>query len=161
LTAVRKTTEASSTIRDMTAGDMARIIELEREIFPDPWPRSAFKEQTSGGGWGAIVAEVDGVVIGYGCYFTVDIEAHLTNIAVTADYRRKSVAKRLLDTILERATGSDCEYLLLEVRHSNNAARAFYEKHGFSVLYQRPNYYRRPVESALVMVRYLDPNREE
>jgi len=153
--------EAQFEVRDMIGADIGRVMEMEREIFPDPWPRSAFTEQIDGDGWGAIVAVAACGVIGYGCYFTVDIEAHLTNIAVAPDYRRKSVAKSLLDTILQRAIEADCDYLLLEVRQSNDAARAFYEKHGFTVLYQRPNYYRRPVESALVMVRYLDQDREE
>lgn len=145
----------------MTERDLERVLEMERQAFTDPWPRTAFTEQINGEGWGAIVAEVDCAIIGYGCYFTVDVEAHLTNIAVDPAWRRKSVAKSLLDTILHRATDAGCDYLLLEVRQSNDAARAFYEKHGFTVLYQRPNYYRRPVEGALVMVRYLDQDREE
>jgi len=149
------------TVRNMTEADLDRVLAMEQEMFSDPWPRSAFTEQIDGDGWGAVVAEVDCAVIGYGCYFAVDVEAHLTNIAVDPAFRRKSVAKTLLDTILQRATGAGCDYLLLEVRQSNDAARAFYEKHGFTVLYQRPNYYRRPVESAIVMVRYLDPDREE
>jgi len=148
-------------IRDMIEADLDQVLVIEQEVFSDPWPRSAFREQIGGEGWGAVVAEADCAVIGYGCYFTVDIEAHLTNIAVAPAFRRKSVAKSILDTILQRVIDADCEYLLLEVRQSNDAARAFYEKHGFTVLYQRPNYYRRPVESALVMVRYLDPDREE
>ena len=44
--------------------------------------------------------------------------------------------------------------LLLEVRHSNVEARAFYEGR-FQELYRGRNYYRRPVEDALVMVRHI------
>ena len=146
------------TVRDMEERDLAEVVRLEKIIFPDPWPKSAFTEQISGEGWGALVAEADGVVVGYGCYFTVDIEAHLTNIAVREDYRRKSVANVLLDIILQRVAQERCQYLLLEVRQSNSIARTFYERRGFRTLYQRPNYYRRPVEDALVMVYYLDSN---
>ena len=153
-------TEVRIAIRDMEMADVDPVWRLEQQVFPDPWPKTAFREQIDGAGWGAVVAEVNGRVVAYGCYFVVDIEAHLTNIAVAPEYRRKSVAKRLLDTILERATEAGCDYLLLEVRQSNTAARTFYEKHGFTVLYQRPNYYRHPVEGAVVMVRYLTPNKE-
>lgn len=144
------------TLRDMAEQDLDTVAQMEKEIFPDPWPRSAFAEQLHGDGWGALVAEADGAIIGYGCYFTVDIEAHLTNIAVRPEHRRKSVAKTLLNAILQRATDAGCQYLILEVRKSNAVARTFYEKRGFRILYRRPNYYRRPVEDAIVMVYYLD-----
>jgi len=143
----------------MTTADVETIVALENRLFSDPWSPSAFEQQLTADGWGAIVAQDQNGIIGYACYFLVDVEAHLTNIAVVEVHRRKSVAKRLLDTILERARKGGCEYLILEVRPGNKAALAFYEKHGFVVLYHRPNYYRRPVEDALVMVRYLD-NKE-
>ncbi|HOZ08793.1 MAG TPA: ribosomal protein S18-alanine N-acetyltransferase [candidate division Zixibacteria bacterium] len=143
-------------LRDMAARDLDTVVTMEKEIFPDPWPRSAFEEQIGGDGWGALVVEIDGAVVGYACYFTVDVEAHLTNIAVRPEHRRKSVANMLLGAILGRATAAGCQYLLLEVRSSNNVARTFYERKGFRILYRRPNYYRRPIEDALVMVFYLD-----
>lgn len=142
-------------IRPMEVADIDRVLQLEKEIFPDPWPRTAFVEQLSGPYWGAFVGEEDATVIGYACYMIVADESHLTNIAIAPGYRRKSVAKLLLDRILQVVRGHECTLLLLEVRPSNAEARAFYDKHGFAPLYRRPNYYRRPVEDAIVMVRYL------
>ncbi|MEW5993350.1 MAG: ribosomal protein S18-alanine N-acetyltransferase [Candidatus Zixiibacteriota bacterium] len=147
-------------IRDMRKADLRAVVELEARVFSDPWPRSAFEEQLSGGGWGALVAEADNRVVGYACYYTVDCEAHLTNIAVEPAYRRKSVARLLLETILHVAEERGCEYVLLEVRVSNAEARAFYEKEGFRLLYRRPYYYRQPAEDALVLGRYLKPNKD-
>jgi ribosomal protein S18 acetylase RimI-like enzyme len=40
-------------------------------------------------------------------------------------------------------------------------ARAFYEHFGFTLLHRRPNYYRHPVEDALVLVRYLKRDKED
>jgi len=148
-------------IRPMTHQDIHRVMQMERAIFSDPWPTSAFEEQLSGEGWGAIVAEIDGAVIGYACYLTVENEGHLTNIAVDPAYQRKSVAKQLLNTILVAVSQAGCEYLLLEVRPSNFGAVAFYERYDFSLLYRRRNYYRRPVEDALVMVRHLTPETKD
>ncbi len=144
-------------IRHLVDADIDEVATLEKDIFPDPWPRSAFEEQLRGPQWGAIVAESGGHVIGYACYLIVATESHLTNIAVNPAFRRKSVAKRLLGRILEIVNESQCEMLLLEVRTSNHAAISFYERFGFQLLYRRPNYYRRPVEDALVMVRHLTP----
>lgn len=147
--------DVTLTIRPLIGADIDQVQALEKGIFPDPWPRAAFEEQLRGPQWGAIVAESDGRVIGYACYLIVTTESHLTNLAVDPAYRRKSVAKRLLARILEIVNESQCEMLLLEVRTSNHAAISFYERFGFELLYRRPNYYRRPVEDALVMVRHL------
>lgn len=152
----RKKTE-TVVVRPMVEADIDRIDELENIIFSDPWPRSAFDEQLDEEeGWGSIVALLGDKIVGYACYLIVAQEAHLTNIAVEPIHRRKSVAKQLLEYIIETVEDLRAEYLLLEVRPGNTEARAFYEKHGFRFLYRRPNYYRRPVEDALVLVKYFD-----
>ncbi|MEA1981587.1 MAG: ribosomal protein S18-alanine N-acetyltransferase [candidate division Zixibacteria bacterium] len=143
-------------IRPMTQDDLDRVIELEINIFPDPWSRSVFEEQFSDDSWGSVVALSDGLIIGYACYLTVGVESHLTNIAVDPDYRRKLVAYHLLATILEAVKKEDCEYILLEVRPSNKSAISFYNENNFSVLCRYPGYYRNPTEDAYVMVHYFN-----
>lgn len=144
----------------MRSDDLSAVVELEEAIFPDPWPESAFSDQLGEDGWESIVAEYDGRIIGYACFMLVAHEAHLTNIATVVSYRRKSVAHRLLDHIFEYVKSKDCELILLEVRPSNTEARAFYKKHGFRFLYDRPNYYKRPEENAEVLVYYFDKQED-
>ena len=151
---------SSVTIRPMAEADIDTIIEMEKAVFSDPWPRTAFVEQLKGPYWGALVAECDSQIIGYVCYLIVADESHLTNIAVDPACRRKSVAKLLLERILQIVADLDCTLILLEVRPSNTEARGFYEKYGFELLYRRPNYYRRPIEDALVMVRHLTDDED-
>jgi ribosomal-protein-alanine N-acetyltransferase len=139
----------------MVLADIPMVVKLERKIFPDPWSAAAFKEQVSGDDWVGLVAESDGKIVGYACYYMVADESHLANIAVDPKFRRKSVAKRLLDNILQVVTSRKCQYIFLEVRPSNSGAIAFYERFGFSTLYRRPAYYRKPVEDALIMGRFL------
>jgi ribosomal-protein-alanine N-acetyltransferase len=148
------------TIRPMIDADIDRVMEMEKVAFSDPWPRTAFVEQLKGPYWGAIVAEEDGTIVGYACYLIVADESHLTNIAVDPAWRRKSVAKLLLDRILQIVAEFDCTLILLEVRPSNVEAISFYEKYDFELLYRRPNYYRRPIEDALVMVRHLTDDKD-
>lgn len=145
-------------IREMQPTDVDRILELERLIFPDPWPRSAFTEQVSGDGWGGFVATVQGKIVGYLCTLIADTEAHITNIAVLPEYRRHGIASLLLKPFLTLVSSSRVEYILLEVRASNREAQAFYERHGFRYLYRRNKYYRRPIEDALVLVRDITPH---
>lgn len=140
----------------MTGADLLRVVAMEREIFPDPWPLSSFEELLLSDDWSALVAEDESQIIGYTCFMTVSGEAHLANLAVDADHRRKSVAKQLVERILKDIKARQCTMILLEVRPSNVGAIAFYTKYGFVHLYRRPNYYRRPIEDALVMVRHLD-----
>ncbi len=148
------------TIRPMVDADIDRVMEMEKIAFSDPWPRTAFVEQLKGPYWGAIIAEQDGAIVGYACYLIVADESHLTNIAVDPAWRRKSVAKLLLDRILQIVAEFDCTLILLEVRPSNTEAISFYEKYDFELLYRRPNYYRRPIEDALVMVRHLTDDKD-
>lgn len=161
MSSVANSNEVSPVIRPMTEADIEVVAALEALIFPDPWPRAAFVDQLKDDNWGALVAESDGQIIGYACYLLVHNESHLINIGIEQAWRRKSVARRLLEHILRIIAERGCEILLLEVRPSNVEARAFYANHGFRELYRRPNYYRRPVEDALVMVRYLGQAQNE
>ena len=143
-------------IREMVEGDLSRVTALENEIFPDPWPKSAFLEDTYEEIWSAIIAEIDDGIIAYACYYVTGPEAHLTNIAVDSEFRRKSVAKKLLDHIFRSVKNIGCEYIILEVRPGNKEACDFYKKLGFELMYRQPDYYQHPVEDALVMVFYFD-----
>ncbi|UCD17723.1 MAG: ribosomal protein S18-alanine N-acetyltransferase [Candidatus Zixiibacteriota bacterium] len=142
-------------IRAMTAPDVDPVTLLEQQIFPDPWPRIAFEGDLGYEDRGFIVAEYNGIICGYAGYITIAGEAHLTNIAVALEYRGKSIAKTLLNRILEIARKADCDYIFLDVRPSNEAAISLYKKYNFRELYRRPDYYRFPVEDALVMVKNL------
>jgi ribosomal-protein-alanine N-acetyltransferase len=145
----------------MTDDDLDAVTDLEAQLFPDAWSRQAFEESLADDSWGGLIAEHQEVMAGYAFYTITDAEAHLTNIAVVPEQRRKSVAKVLLDRILEVVIRRNCEYLMLEVRPDNRAAIAFYEKHGFTLMYRLSNYYQNPVEDALVMVRYLSKETQE
>lgn len=138
-------------IRKMHPTDIISITGMESEIFPDPWPQSAFVEHIENDNWYGIIAESDGKVIGYACFMIVADEAHLTNMAVAEEYRRKSVANQLMESILEELKCRECATMYLEVRVSNLSAIKFYEKLKFKELYFRNDYYRHPKEDALVM----------
>ncbi|MFZ5980311.1 MAG: ribosomal protein S18-alanine N-acetyltransferase [Candidatus Zixiibacteriota bacterium] len=146
-----KTKRLDFKLREMTATDIDAVMALEEEIFPDAWPRAAFEDILVEEAWSAVVAQNGDEIIGYGCYLVVLDEAHLANIAVGPAYRRKSVAKHILDHILKDIKKKKCRMLLLEVRVSNKSARIFYERYGFKELYRRKRYYRNPIEDALVM----------
>jgi len=145
----------------MIEADLPQVVGLERRIFPDPWPLSAFAELLADNEWYSFVAGLKEVVTGYACFLVVAGECHLANIAVDPAFRRKSVAKHLLDRIFDVASENRCVAMLLEVRVSNKDAIAFYERFGFEELYRRIRYYRNPVENALVMIKDLGAGTED
>jgi len=151
-----KTSGLDISVRDMTVADFDAVMALEEKIFPDAWPQSAFEEIIAEDSWSAVVVQYRGEIIGYGCYLVVLDESHLANIAVDSSYRRKSVAKHILNHILRDVKRKKCRIILLEVRVSNDSARAFYERFGFKELYRRPGYYQNPDEDALVMARSIN-----
>lgn len=161
MTSDARSSKLEVTLRDMVRADLSQVQALERRIFTDAWPMSAFEDVLDDQNWHGVAAEMEGCIIAYACVLTVAQEAHLANLAVDPAYRRKSVAKELLDHILRLAAESGCELVLLEVRPSNKGARKFYEQAGFVELYQRPDYYKKPVEDAVIMTLHLKERQEQ
>ena len=84
-------------------------------------------------------------------------ELHINNIGVRTESRRCGVGGALLGACLEIGAGRGARLAVLEVRASNAAARALYERLGFLVVGERRKYYREPVEDALIMTARLVP----
>lgn len=74
-------------------------------------------------------------------------ECEILNLAVAPEHRRKGVARSLLRALCAGFRGT----LYLEVRASNEAAQHFYKSFGFDRVTIRPEYYREPLEPAIVM----------
>jgi ribosomal-protein-alanine N-acetyltransferase len=78
-------------------------------------------------------------------------ELHINNVAVRTEYRRRGIGAALLNCILAEAKRRKAKAAFLEVRSTNQAAHALYEKSGFKAIARRANYYSDPQEDAVVM----------
>ena len=78
-------------------------------------------------------------------------EAEILRIAVDPDKRRKHIGSALMDELLDFGDNEGYVSIFLEVRESNEAARALYEKSGVDTIGKRVDYYRNPVEDAVIM----------
>jgi [ribosomal protein S18]-alanine N-acetyltransferase len=95
-----------------------------------------------------LVAEVEGRVVGFLAGRAIDdSEAELLNLAVAPDFRRKGIARALVQAFARTQKGA----IFLEVRESNQAARNLYKSLGFQEVGVRSRYYERCPESAIVM----------
>jgi len=145
-------TDGAVVLRPAQEKDVVRLALIEAACFSDPWPSPAFHSLLDSPTTHVIVATIDELVVGYSVVFQVADEAELANIAVAASARRRGVAHALLGALLDRAGRDDVRSMFLEVRESNAAARALYERFGFTGMTRRRGYYRRPEEDALVLV---------
>jgi ribosomal-protein-alanine acetyltransferase len=144
--------KVSLTVRTATPADVAEIMNLER-VSPEAahWSQQQYEAIFSPGGprrkvW---IAEDDNLQ-GFLIASVHGDEWELENIAVAATARRRGIAGQLLSQLISGARTEKAEAIFLEVRESNRAARALYEKWGFQEVGRRPNYYREPTEDAVV-----------
>ncbi len=140
-------------LRLLTAGDVPAVAAIECQVFSDPWPESFFHGELAQPAGYAAIAEREGRLAGYLVAWLGADTGHLGNLAVVPGQRRRGVARRLLDDLLERAAGRGVHALTLEVRVSNFAAQSLYRGHGFRLAALRRGYYRDTGEDALVMER--------
>ena len=135
----------------MTYAHVAQIANLEKICFHDPWSeKSVASELTNPLSLWLVALEGDRVA-GYVGSQSVMGESDMMNVAVHPDYRRQGIAEKLCLALVEalKEKGNHC--LTLEVRASNEPAKALYEKLGFIQVGLRKNYYRNPKEDACIL----------
>jgi ribosomal-protein-alanine N-acetyltransferase len=140
----------------LTPAHLDRVVEIERGSFTDPWTRGMFRSELELEDHTYCRAALRGeTLVGYLLAILVPNEAHLGNVAVHPGFRHQGVAQSLLADLLETCAKVGVERVTLEVRESNEIARKFYYKNGFIDGAIRKNYYRNPMEDAIVMLRVL------
>lgn len=131
------------TIRNATPEDCPRMMDLIHELAvyekePDAVVVSMEHFKESGFGkqpvWWAIVAEVDGVVIGMALYYIrystwKGQRMYLEDLIVTEEYRGKGAGKLLLDKLISIAQEKKYSGILWQVLDWNEPAINFYKKY--------------------------------
>lgn len=138
-------------IRPYKESDIPSIAEIEKECFSQPWSINALHEFTENPFGRIIIAELAGKVAGYVTYSEIFEELQIANVAVSESFRRIGLGKRLIDNLIDIGNNKNAEIITLEVRTSNIAARALYEKCGFVSVGERKNFYSNPTENAVLM----------
>ena len=139
----------------MTLADLPAVYLLECAGQHDTWSIQHFADEFANP-----VAKIDlywcqDVLAGFLCSWLIAGELQIQNLATLPSMRRRGIAARLLGFVFERSRGSGLESASLEVRISNSAAIALYEKFGFVAAGRRPAYYP-DGEDALLMTYNLN-----
>lgn len=139
----------------MYPDDIPEIVSIERLSFSTPWSETSFRSEIYSRYSITRVAELNGIIVGYVCVKHVADECHLLDLAVHPDYRRRGIARALLNDVIQELKIKGCRFFYLEVRTSNYAARKLYEKFGFNMVGVRKGYYVNPAEDAVIMMMEL------
>jgi len=126
--------------RPLRHGDVTYVAALEAQIHAAPWTAGNFDDALAAG-YSAQVGERDGRIVAYGVLMVAPGEAQLLNLSVVPDARRQGLGGELLARFLDDALRFGAEQVFLEVRVSNTAAIALYERARFVRVARRVNYY--------------------
>jgi [ribosomal protein S18]-alanine N-acetyltransferase len=160
----------------MAAADLAGVIALEHELFPeDPWTAQMFADEVAQPPEVRLylVAEDDGPAEGngaagpgpaYGSDLGADIagyagmlfvpgglQADVLTIAVRESRWGLGIGSALLDALIRAARDRDCAEVFLEVRADNPRAQGLYHRRGFAEIGVRRGYYKPSGVDAIVM----------
>ena len=138
------------TIRPATATDIPAILQVERDSAGAAhWNEQEYAHLFNGTERTILVAEQESI-LGFVIARAISPEWEIENMAVAASQRRRHVGTQLVAAICELARERGGEWIHLEVRKSNAAARELYEKCGFIQMGERPEYYSDPAEDAVL-----------
>lgn len=129
---------------------------IEQEAYPEPWTRGMFHdEMRSNRSYFRVVFEGD-CIVGYCGFWLVLDEAHITTVVVRDSERGRGVGRQLVVHLLNAAREAGAVMATLEVRESNEPARALYRSFGFNDVGRRTKYYPKSGEDAIVMLLEFD-----
>jgi [ribosomal protein S18]-alanine N-acetyltransferase len=166
-------------LRYMEYLDVTQVVAIDKQAFSLPWPARSYAfeigESTHSymvvldspqdtNGWRKLVQTLGGgdlmqprrQILAYGGLWNVMEEAHISTIATHPDWRRNGFGELVLAGMIRRAIRLSAEYIVLEVRVSNESAQRLYRKYEFEVFGVKRDYYSDDHEDAYDMRLQLD-----
>lgn len=144
--------ESRLIVRQARENDISAIEALEKQCFVSPWSyESLYHDIIENKLAFYLAAEIDGEVCGYVGVWKILDEGHITNVAVSHEYRRRHIATAMLGVLLEVLRDNDVRRCTLEVRRGNEAAKKLYASLGFEEAGIRKGYYEDNGEDAIIM----------
>jgi len=141
-------------IQSLSHEHLSAILELDKACFNGLWSKEGYQRELDSPN-----SEIQGLfssgesekLLGMGCFWSILEEAHITILAIDAQYHRQGMGAALLYSLIKTARKCNLERATLEVRASNQAAISLYEKFGFKTAGRRKRYYQDNGEDALIL----------
>ncbi len=128
------------------------VAALQHQSFTNPWTVESMQWELRETDVARLYLLEDGsTLLAYCACWVIFDELHINSLAVAPEARRQGHARRLLKAVFADVTAGGVTAATLEVRRSNVAAVALYERLDFRVEGVRVDYYQHPREDALVL----------
>ena len=147
-------------IKRLSEENAAAGAEIEKLCFSHPWSEATVCSEIKSGFSDFFGAFEEEKLAGYIGGRTIAGETEIFNVAVSPEFRRKGIAKALIEKFIETVREKETQVIFLEVRTSNLSAISLYEKSGFVFCGIRKDYYTDPKENALLMRLAFDGTQE-
>ena len=151
----------------MKSAEIPEIKALEEKCRLSPWSEQDYRMEIDQRNSIALNARKGNQIVGFiiARLITVhqisvdvitEVDLEIYNIGVHPEFRRNSIGKLLLESLLKKLEIYRTVNVYLEVRHSNTGAIEFYTRQQFTEIGRRKNFYSNPSEDALVMQLRVD-----
>ena len=163
--------EAELSFLPMQASDLDEVLKIESVSHIHPWTKGNFSDSLAAGHWAYCIRPQDDQMVkgsyldpailwAYCILFPAVDELHLLNITVSPHLRKLGLGQRMMAAIEGVAAQQKMPRIILEVRPTNTAALALYQKLGYEQIGVRKNYYPASPETgaredALVMAKSI------
>ena len=141
-------------ISPMQQNDLDDVMKIESTVYTEHyWSKESFESEISTdlGNYFSLFDAKSNKLIGYGGFWNILDEGHITTLAIAKEYQSKGLSELLLQKFIEVGYQKSIKWFTLEVRISNTTAFNLYTKYLFQSLGVRPKYYQDTKEDALIM----------
>lgn len=145
-------------IRAMEGRDIPYVVSLDRQVFHDPWPESAYVQEiyfnphahyyilelldpSLSRRWHDHRRRHASRLIGFVGMRVEGLRGHISTLAIRGEWRGYGLGELMLVVATNRAIVDGAQVLGLEVRTSNAVAQHLYRKYGFEQHSQLRGYY--------------------
>jgi ribosomal-protein-alanine N-acetyltransferase len=149
-------TYISLQLQPLTATEIPQVLALDQACFGGLWTKDGYLREMESPNSTLLILPAptrENSLMALGCCWSIVEEAHVTIMAVHPDFQGQGLGQLILLGLLRDAWLRGLERATLEVRESNTAAIALYEKFGFTTAGRRKKYYQATGEDALIMWR--------
>jgi ribosomal-protein-alanine N-acetyltransferase len=133
---------------------------MEQCRYAEPWSLGMFRQEMEKPFSYFYQLFLNDKLIGYGGFWLVVDEAHITKVTVDENYQGRGFGRALMEFLIQQCLQAGAVEIRLEVRESNTNARTLYSHLGFKEVGLRKGYYSKTNEAAVVMWKALQLNTE-
>ena len=130
-------------LRTYEPGDFEILYEIDQACYEPEiaYSRRELRQYMRFPGLECMVAEVEGKLVGFCLAASEDAQGYVITMDVLGEYRRHGIASALLEAVEQRLAARDVTEVWLETATDNDAAIAFWQRHGYRKQGVRKNYY--------------------